>query len=205
MAGQLLIPVWRLHACVSILLIACDGRDVSARRRGSLRAQTAETGQIAGTVSDPSKAVVPQAKVTVTNSGTGFGERSTNESASGAYSVTLLPPGNYLVTVEAPASRRPTTRMPWCRWRQPLRLTSFWRSDSHQQVTVEANAEVFRPRSPPTADTTTGKTVIGLPLTNRNYTQILGLNPGVASPVPNAAQFGKKQCGCERKRRPRDG
>src|SRR5205085_6490933 len=68
-----------------------------------------ETGQITGTVSDPSGAVVPNAKVTVTNVQTNA-SRSAQSNASGIYSFTNLQPGSYEIAVEgqgfAPFKRR---------------------------------------------------------------------------------------------------
>jgi hypothetical protein len=55
---------------------------------------------LTGTVTDPSGAVVPGAKVTITNQGTGQ-ESHTITSSAGTYSVTGLTPGVYSVTVEA--------------------------------------------------------------------------------------------------------
>src|SRR5271155_2778570 len=63
----------------------------------SLSAQTFR-GTILGTVTDPSGAVVPGAKVTVKNTGTGL-ERTTETSADGSYSAPELPIGTYSVTV----------------------------------------------------------------------------------------------------------
>ena len=62
-----------------------------------LSAQTFR-GTILGAVTDPSGAVVPGAKVTVKNTGTGL-ERSTETSADGSYSLPELPIGTYTVTV----------------------------------------------------------------------------------------------------------
>ena len=54
-------------------------------------AQT-ETGQITGTVTDPSGAGIPGATVTVRSTGTGT-TRTVTTSADGAYTVTNLLPG----------------------------------------------------------------------------------------------------------------
>lgn len=61
----------------------------------------AETGQIVGTVSDPSGAAVPGAKVTVRSVATGT-ERSQTTSDIGGFTFTNLLPDTYEVTVEAP-------------------------------------------------------------------------------------------------------
>ena len=57
-----------------------------------------ETGQIAGTVTDESGAVVPGAKVTVKNTATNV-QRTTQTSPTGAYVVLSLEPGTYQVAV----------------------------------------------------------------------------------------------------------
>ena len=62
-------------------------------------AQT-ETGQITGTVLDPSGAAVPNAAITVKSVTTGS-VRETTTSMAGAYTVTNLLPGVYTVTVNA--------------------------------------------------------------------------------------------------------
>jgi hypothetical protein len=65
-----------------------------------LWAQT-ETGQITGTVTDPTGAVIPNAKVTARSTTTGA-TRSTVTNSTGLYSVTGLLPGRYQVTVSNP-------------------------------------------------------------------------------------------------------
>src|SRR3989454_1380645 len=66
---------------------------------GLVYAQT-ETGQIHGTVTDQSGAVVPKAKVIVKNANTGA-ERALETDDNGLYAATNLLPGMYSVTVEA--------------------------------------------------------------------------------------------------------
>jgi ABC-type Na+ efflux pump permease subunit len=63
-----------------------------------LLAQT-ETGQITGTVLDPSGAVVPNARVTLTGVATGVRRTSATNSA-GIYLFPSLVPGDYTITVE---------------------------------------------------------------------------------------------------------
>jgi hypothetical protein len=56
---------------------------------------------------------------------------------------------------------------------------------------VEASAEILQTQSS-TLGTTVGENVVtALPLSNRNYTQILGLSAGVNGTVNNATNFGK--------------
>ncbi len=62
---------------------------------------------------------------------------------------------------------------------------------AEQRVTVEAAGEMLQTESGALGETTDQTTVTALPLTNRNYTEILQLNPGIASSLPNAASLGK--------------
>ena len=55
---------------------------------------------IQGTVTDSAGAVVPNAKVTVRNTGTGL-ERVTQTDSAGSYSVPSLPAGDYNVEIQA--------------------------------------------------------------------------------------------------------
>ena len=75
-----------------IAVLACLGL------AGSAHAQTA-TGQITGTVTDSTGAVMPGVKVVVTSQQTGL-TRETTTSDVGSYVVPLLPVGIYLVTAE---------------------------------------------------------------------------------------------------------
>ena len=64
-----------------------------------VRAQSASTG-VTGTVTDPSSAVVLNAEITLRNAGT-EDTRTTITGQDGLYRFSLLPPGEYELTVEA--------------------------------------------------------------------------------------------------------
>src|SRR5947207_6442847 len=66
----------------------------------STLAQTQTTGRIAGTVRDPDGALIVGVKITV-RSETTREERDSKTNNEGYYSVPLLPPGAYSVTVNA--------------------------------------------------------------------------------------------------------
>ncbi len=82
----------RIALVVAALAVIC----------GSLQAQGLST--IVGTVTDPSGAVVPSAKVTVTQTGTGT-TRSVTTDSQGYFVVPALRPARYDVAVERPVSR----------------------------------------------------------------------------------------------------
>ena len=62
---------------------------------------------------------------------------------------------------------------------------------SQQVIAVEAGAEILQTENASNGSTTDHLTVTTLPLTNRNFTQILQLSPGIASPLPNAGSLGR--------------
>ena len=86
-----------------------------------LLAQSTSDGAIAGTVTDPSGAAVPNATVTVTNNGTNVSQTMTTDE-SGYFRAAKLPPASYVLTVEAPGPAPYTAESVSCR---PLEESSF--------------------------------------------------------------------------------
>jgi hypothetical protein len=80
---------------ISIFLIS-----VFVASAASLMAQTAATGALTGTVTDPTGAVVGNVAVTATNTDTGQARTATT-GTDGTYKIGLLPPGSYRVQFEA--------------------------------------------------------------------------------------------------------
>jgi hypothetical protein len=64
---------------------------------GAAFAQSVTTGDVVGTVQDPSGAVVPNATITLRNQSTGV-TQTTRTNSNGGYRFTLLQPGRYTVT-----------------------------------------------------------------------------------------------------------
>src|SRR5438309_11313426 len=62
--------------------------------------QSLVSGDVTGTITDPSGAVVPNATVSIINNATGQTQTATTNS-SGAYRFSLLPPGGYTVNAAA--------------------------------------------------------------------------------------------------------
>jgi Carboxypeptidase regulatory-like domain/TonB-dependent Receptor Plug Domain len=154
-------------------------------------AQTADTGAIAGIVTDSAGGVVAQAEIKVTNLGTGE-TRSTTTAQNGSYSVPLLPPGEY--SVEVSKSGFKLVSFP----RVVVIVTEAERLNAQlevgavtEHVTVQSEAEQLQTATSALGHVTNQEMVTNLPLVTRNYTQIIGLNPGVATEVTNATQLGR--------------
>ena len=155
-----------------------------------LWAQTAGTGALTVTVTDPSDATIAGSTLTVTNSA-GL-SRSGTTAANGSYTFTLLPVGDYKVTISAPGFR--TIEVPSLTvnvaetyvLNQKLEVGS-----ASQQVTVTARAQTLETQSVTLGGVVGNELLTDLPLVTRNYTQILGLSPGVVTDVNNASSLGR--------------
>ena len=156
----------------------------------SAKGQTSSTGQIVGAVTDPTGAAVPGAKVTVRQPATGTTRVATSNSV-GRYTVPLLSPGTYEVTVISTGFRTFTdtnvavdaATSTTVNAKLPLGVAT-------QQVTVESGAEMLQTEDAAVGSTVNQVSILALPLVNRNYTQILQLNTGISSSLPNAAGLG---------------
>ena len=83
----------RFYAILALLLAVCLTAPTAF-------GQSLQTGDLSGTVTDPTGAVVANATVTLKNNATGE-TRTTTSSSSGLYRFSLLSPGNYTVGVSA--------------------------------------------------------------------------------------------------------
>jgi hypothetical protein len=156
-----------------------------------LAAQSAGTGALAGTVTDPSGGAIPGVTVTLTSIDTNQ-TRTAITGTDGIYKFSLLPPGSYRVrfsangfkTAEATSVTINVTETPVLD--QTLQIGS-----QTEQVTVEAQTEALQTSSSTLGTVVSSATVTALPLSTRNYTQILGLSAGTSGGVGNATAFGR--------------
>lgn len=146
----------------------------------TLFAQT-PTAVVNGTVTDPSGAVVPDARVTVVNQDTNIlSTKST--SADGTFTIVNLLPGNYTLTVEKNGFKK--VALPAFKLDVNQTLTenlALQVGESTQTVTVSAESVGVMVQR---ATTELGMTfdehmAHELPLNGRNFTQLLILQPGV--------------------------
>jgi hypothetical protein len=91
-AFELSKTTWRGIACAISLMLVYVGVGLAQ----------IEAGQIVGSVSDQSGAVVPNATISATNIGTNA-TRTTQSSATGLFQLAGLPPATYRVTISAPS------------------------------------------------------------------------------------------------------
>jgi hypothetical protein len=161
---------------------------VSANR---VAAQSAGTGALTGTVTDQSGKSVPNATVTITNSGTNQ-ERSTTTGSDGVYKFSLLPPGTYRVKFSAAGFKgAEVSGVVIDVTETPLLDKVLEVGAVTQTVTVESNVETLQTQSSTLGTTVTGSQINALPMAQRNYTEILGLSAGTSGAPENATALGK--------------
>jgi hypothetical protein len=138
-----------------------------------------DTSVVLGTVRDPSGNVIPAAKMTLLNTGTGIqATGSTNE--TGDYQFLNVRIGNYKVTAEkagfSTASAENVNVTVNARQRVDLTLTVGQVTES---VTVSANVSAVESDSTDRGLVVTARQVVDLPLNGRNYSDLALLSTGV--------------------------
>ncbi len=156
-----------------------------------VEAQAPGTGAIAGSVFDPSGAVVAQARVSVVSE-----ERNSSRSVitapDGAFRVPLLVPGKYSVLVEAAGFKQEITHAVHVVVSETAIVNVRLEVGSKGiQVEVAGSPELAQTESSTLGYVTDEQMIDDLPLATGNFTQVLALSPGVVVELASAAALGK--------------
>jgi len=157
----------------------------------SLHSQSNSTGALVGEIVDATGASVSDAAITLTSESTGQ-QRSARSDSHGAYRISLLAPGLYHLDITSGAF-------------QPLRKNHVTISVSntttlnltllvgtqHETVEVSDETQLLQKESATLGGLVDGATIEAMPLSTRNYTQILDLSAGVQADVNNAGNLGR--------------
>jgi Carboxypeptidase regulatory-like domain len=154
-------------------------------------AQTAETGALAGSILDASGASLADATIEVTNAATGQ-TRTAISQDNGRYTVVLLPPGAYRVTVRKDGFKEKVEESVHIDVVGTTRLDITMDLGAlSEKIIVEAQPSLTETDSSALGRVVNEQAIEGLPLVTRNYTQIIGLSPGIEAPVTNATELGR--------------
>jgi hypothetical protein len=150
------------------------------------------TADIVGTVTDNSSAVVANAKVTVKNLGTSL-TRTQQTDASGTYAFTLLPVGDYSVTVEAMGFKTfSNPRLALATGDRARVDTQLQVGDITQSVSVEEQAVALQTDSSTVGGLITNRAVQDLPMEGRNFVRLVQLAPGATESIQVAGAGGSR-------------
>lgn len=165
---------------------------VFATMPAALHAQSTNTADILGNVTDPTGAAVPNVTVTLTNLGT-QDTRTVTTDNSGAYTFSSLIPGNYKLSLQAQGFQ--TLSVPSAtvaagdRRRLDEQLVVGGTSET---IEVKGLAPTLQTDSSAVASTVTEKAVQDLPLNGRNYVQLVQITPGANEGGPNGLGSGNR-------------
>jgi len=153
------------------------------------RALPAQTffGSMIGTVSDASGAAVPDASVTLINTGTSE-RRAAQTDALGSYQFVNLVPGAYRLEIEKAGFRRLTRDQIQVQVQATVRIDAAMQvGEVTQTLEVSAATPLLQTENSSLSQVVEGRTVQEMPLNGRNVLNLISLVPGV---VPQGSTSG---------------
>ena len=159
--------LWALSLLIAGLVLPVQGQVITAT--------------ISGTVADTSGSVVPDAKVTATNTTNGL-VRTTASGVDGQFVLPFLPVGTYSLRIEHVGFKSFV--------REPIELSvnqiasieaQMAVGQTSETVTVDANANILATDTAQIGGVVDSRRMVELPLNGRNVLQLTQLMPGVAT------------------------
>ncbi len=148
------------------------------------------TGNIRGTVTDPSGAVIRGAAVSARQAETGL-SRATTTDHDGNYVLLELPVGHYSLQVLAQGFREHVQDGITLNVNETASVSAHLAVGSEkQQVVVSADAELIEPTVTSMGKVVQQQELEDLPLNGRNFAQLGLLQPGVVPLTPGIAEAG---------------
>ena len=154
----------------------------------SLCAQSSTTGGLTGTVTDSTGAAVPSATVTLVSLATNQTQTTTTD-ANGGYVFSLLPTGSYGLNFSARGFKTSQLASVAVNVSEvPVLDAQLEAGESTQQVVCQCH--VSQTATSSTGTLVDSKTITAVPLTTRNFTQVMSMSSGSAANVNDAGLLG---------------
>ncbi len=155
------------------------------------------TGDLLGTISDNSGALVSGATVRIEDIGT-HESRTAITKETGGYTFSALQPGTYRVTVMSPSFKTFTATNVVVLASDRVRIDAKLQIGSaDQQVDVVATPSALQTDSTAVGSTITEKTLLDAPLNGRNYFSLVqlqaGINPGSTTSFASGQNLGDRR------------
>src|SRR5207302_8022177 len=167
----------RKHFRCLALLVLCLGCAQFALAQGT------DLGTIRGLVTDPSGAVIPNAKVIILDLGTNT-TRETATNARGEYQMFGLRSGSYKVSISAPGLTTQDITGVVLNGSDVVSANATLRvAGTQEAVVVTAEAPTINTENQTISDTITNQAVIDLPRDSRDVYSFLYLNPNITQGV----------------------
>jgi len=142
-------------------------------------AQSRNSGEIRGTVTDPTGAVVPGVKVTITNVDTG-GTTDLTTNQDGLYDAVSVLPGNYKVTFTAPGFNTYVREGITLQVQTITLNAQLAVGASQQEVEVTADASLLKTETAEQSTTLESQTLIALPDVGQSWANFTKMLPGAS-------------------------
>src|SRR5262249_5999205 len=140
---------------------------------------------VTGRVIDSSGAVMPKAKVTITNAGTNE-TRVVETGDEGDYTIPQLPPGDYSLTVEQAGVKKAVQRLTLETGQSARVDITLVAGAVTEQVEITAVTPVVSAEDAALGAVVDQKKIVELPLNGRDYLQLAQLQPNVFAPAQNS-------------------
>ncbi len=146
---------------------------------------------LTGTVTDATGALVQGATVLIHNNDTNTDLRTVTTDSRGNFTVTNLPAGGYTVTIKSSGFRTYTASNVILHVAEKRTVdTQLQPGQVTENVTVTETTTPVQTSTAAQSGTITGTQVRELELNNRNFEQLVTLQPGVTSGLPDVVGFG---------------
>ena len=142
-------------------------------------AQTLTQGNVIGTVTDPSGAVVPGATVVLKNNSTGSSQ-TRKSNGQGFYEFALVPPGSYSVTINASGYQASTTNVTVAVGQVTSNNARLAVATSQQTVEVTAEGNVVQTNNPSVSTTMSQEQIALVPNGGGDLSYVAQTAPGSA-------------------------
>ncbi|HTQ59214.1 MAG TPA: carboxypeptidase regulatory-like domain-containing protein [Candidatus Solibacter sp.] len=143
------------------------------------------TATVNGTVTDPTGAAVPNAKVVATNQGTGV-ESTTQTDAAGAYLIPSLPIGIYRLEISAANFQTKVVSNLKLDVATSVTLNVELKiGEASEKIEIVADAAIIQTTTNSMGQVINDKTVQEIPLNGRHFTDLSLLTPGTVTPPAN--------------------
>lgn len=149
---------------------------------GTVASAQVDTGSISGTVKDQTGAVIPGAKVTITNQGTALA-LSTVTSADGSYTFSPLKIGTYTITTEFQGFQTATHKDVSVNVQQQV-VVDFTLQPGQVTQTIEVTGAppALQTQNASVGQVVDARSINDLPLNGRNFTFLAQIVAGVNTP-----------------------
>jgi hypothetical protein len=156
----------------------------------SLNGQTASTGALSGVALDPSGGVLRDVDVTLVNQDTRETQSATSNN-DGLFAFASLSPGRYELTARKPDFEPAHIGQISIHVTETLRIElQLQLAKRFERAEVSSSPLMVQTDSSALGRVVNESAISGLPMVNRNFTQIASLSPGVVAGVLNAGELG---------------